>query len=192
MDIKAGTAYHLPSPCGSITVRDDKDNLVPFSLRAGGAATAFEAGSGAVYRNAHRYVIVLPAERLEAGRVYRIALDGIALGIGSTDECSLCVVGSGNGCSIAIGGSDPNQPEKYRRYLAHRSADDPPYSIAAEYDSDRSGFTRCDLYLLPDCSGFRFERLDDTCHEIVFIAAWTESHPDIVGETEAAVQFWVL
>ena len=185
-------AYHLPTPCGSITVRDDRNNLLPFAARASGFETAFIADSGTVFNTPHKFVIALSASRLEQGRAYRIALEGIPLAVGAADECNECVAGSGAGHSIAIGGADPNEPEKYSQYLAHRSADEPPYSITAEYDFDRSSFVRYDLHILPDCSGFRFERLDEQCDEIVFFAAWIETRPGIENETEDAVQFWVL
>lgn len=185
-------AYHLSTPCGSITVRDDRNNLVPFTLRTSGFDTAFEAGSGAVYNTPHKYIIAVPASQLDIGRVYRIGLEGIRLAVGATDECNECVCGSGNGHSIAIGGADPNEPEKYKQYLARRSENEPPYTITAEYDFDRSGFVRYDLHILPDCSGFRFERLDEQCDEIVFFAAWLETRPGIEHETGDAVQFWVL
>ena len=186
------TAYHLLTPCGSITVRDDRNSFVPFAIRKSGSETAFEADSGRVYDTLRAYIISVPAARMEKGRVYRIALEGIRLGIGSTDECCACVVGSSADCSIAIGAADPNEPEKYSQYLSRRSAVDPPYSIASEYSFDRSGFARYDLHVLPDFSGFRFELLDDLCQEIVFPVAWIESRPDIRHETENAVQFRVL
>jgi len=50
----------------------------------------------------------------------------------------------------------------------------------------------CGDALLPDRSGFRFERLDDLCDEIVFFVAWIETRIEIENETEDAVQFWTL
>ena len=185
-------AYHLPTPCGSITVRDERNSLLPFEVRESGFVTAFEADSGNVYNTPHKYVIALPASLLEIGKVYRIALEGISLRVGSTDECSECLVGSGNGHSIAMGASDPNEPEKYSQFLARRSSEDIPYVITAEFGFDRGDFTRYDLGILPDRSGFRFERLGDLCDEIVFFVAWIETRIEIENETEDAVQFWTL
>ena len=185
-------AYSLPSPCGCITVRDDRGSYIPFDVRSSGFETAFEADSGMVYSTPHRYIIAIPVSRLSRDRTYHIALEGIRLAVGSTDECSECVVGSGNGCSIAIGGSDPNEREKYSQFLAHRTSDALPYTITADSDYDRSRFVRYDLRILPDCSGFRFELMDDFCNEIVFLAAWLETCAGIEGDTEDAVQFWVL
>lgn len=185
-------AYSFPSPCGSITVKDDRGCYIPFDVRSSGFETAFEADSGRVYNTPDNYIIAVPACRLRKGTVYRIALEGISLSVGCTDECSECVVGSGNGCSIAIGGSDPNEREKYSQFLAHRTSDALPYTITADFDYDRSRFVRYDLRILPDCSGFRFELMDDSCEEIVFLAAWLETCAGIEGDTEDAVQFWVL
>ncbi len=185
-------AYHLPTPCGGITVRDDRNNLVPFALRESTFAAAFEAGSGAVYNTPHKYIIALSASMLEKGRVYRIALEGIGLCIGSSDECCECVCGSGNGFSIAIGASDPNEPEKHSQMTRSLTLEGLVYTITAAYDFDRSSFTRYDLQMLPDFSGFRFERLDDLCDEIVFPVAWLETSDDTQFETEDAVEFWVL
>jgi len=192
MSAEERLVYHLPSPCGSITVRDDRNSFVPFIVREIGSHTDFVSGSGAVYNTPHRYIIVIPAGSAEKGRVYRIAQEGCRLCIGDTDECSECVAGSGNGFSFALGGTDLNDGEKRRQYTARLTADDPPYTITSECAYDRSGFERYDLHVLPDFSGFRFERLDDSCGEIVFLAAWIETHPGIERETEDAVQFWVL
>lgn len=185
-----GTFTHrLTTPCGSICITDSCGGSVPFSVRKNGFDVTYESYTGRLHHTEHNYALCVPSTALKKGELYRIALDGAPLSSGCCDECTECVSGTAGGYAIAIGATDYNEWRKTEQLVAYARANNIDLHLPMKnvINYDRSEFVRYDVVRLEDCSGFRFELLDDDCDEIVFLVAWIE---DNWGEGEEAVQFW--
>jgi len=183
------TLLCLPTPCGTITVTGGRYGSVPFAVRKNGFDPVYESYTGRLHHTEHNYVLCVDCSRLEKGSVYTIALTGAELSVGGGDECTQCLRGTMGDYSIAIGAVDCNQWRKNEQLLAmarEKGVSLPPSSPPVY---DRSEFVRYDVERLEDCSGFRFELLDDGCDEIIFPVAWIKNEH---GEGEEAAEFWVI
>lgn len=186
----------LKTPCGDILVVDENNTYIPFHIRKNTFDCSYDfenaAGKTEVINTDTNYSLVIETASLKYGTYYRIYMPDTKLEYGDSDERTECVSGCINGYCIAIGAYSPNDDEKMEQaydysekmgYLKQRFIQDPP-------SFDESKFTKYDVEMLNDKSGFLFHLIDDKCSEIVFKVAWISSQ---VGEEihyEGAVQFW--
>lgn len=186
----------LRTPCGDILVVDDNNTYIPFYLRKNKFDCPYDfenaAGKTEIINTDTNYSLVIETASLKYGTHYRLYMPDTKLEYGDSDERTECVSGCSNGYCIAIGAYSPNDDEKQEQaydysekmgFLKQRFIQDPP-------SFDESKFTKYDVEMLEDKSGFRFHLIDDKCSEIVFAVAWISSREGEDVHYEGAVQFW--
>ena len=186
----------LSTPCGEITVTDEKENKCRFSVKKNPYNPDYHLFYGTEKEEAFNtdtnYLICIHASDLIVGDMYKVCITGCQLHYGDSDEHTEAVSGTLNGYSIAIGSYDPNDEEKmaqayeYSRkqgFLACNMIKCPP-----QYDE--SCFVQYDVEMLEDCSGFRFCLLENTIQEISFSVAWVKNKYENLLDYEDAVEFW--
>lgn len=184
----------LPTPCGEITVTDNKGSRIPFTLQKSIIDTDYHVFEHTQNEKAvhieHAYLLTIDIDHLQKEILYQIRLNGAKLRYGYSDESTECISGSSNGYSIAIGAFDPNDDEKVAQAFSYSKAQGITYAIVPPPEYDESKFSQYDVEMLEDFSGFWF-RLIDTQHPIIqFPVAWIKNEPGAEIEYEWVVECW--
>lgn len=174
----------LSTPCGNISITDERGHRVKFSVRK----NPYSPDCGGLNTDTNYELCVSTAD-LELGNTYKICVKGAELSYGSSDEHTECVSGTSNGCSIAMGAYDPNDEAKLRQAAEYSKKRGYEGMIVDPPEFDKSCFKKCDVQMLDDFSGFSFQLIDRSNAWIVFPAAWIKNVSDS-EECEDAVEIW--
>lgn len=187
----------LTTPCGQISVVDEKGCKYRFSVRKNPYSPDYHLFYGTdnekTVNTDTNYFLCVHTDDLVLKQIYRICLTGRILHYGDSDEHTEAVSGTSNGYSIAIGAYDPNDDEKVRQAYEYSSVQGclPKNMIVRPPQYDESRFERYDVEMLEDHSGFSFRLLDCSVKEIVFRVAWVKHNEGVASsEYEAAVELW--
>ena len=183
---------YLPTPCGKILITDERGQNRKFSVKPNTYNVDYELYSGTedeiILKTDTNYSICINTADLELGHSYNIRLDGGRLHYGDSDERTVCVSGTYNGYSIAIGAYDPNEDEKLRQacgYSENRGLKQIVYP--PEYDESR--LKEYNVEMPEDRSGFSFRLIDRSREWICFQVAWIKNDHN-TEEYEGAVELW--
>lgn len=106
----------LITPCGKITVVNEDNECIPFSLRKNGFNCSYDfrdvTGAWIALNTDTNFDLIIETSALIRGINYRIILQGAKLEFGDSDERTECVSGRSNGYCIALGSYLPNDDEK--------------------------------------------------------------------------------
>lgn len=185
---------YLSTPCGKILITDERGQSCKFSVKPNSYNVDYNLYSGTedeiILKTDTNYSICINTADLELGQIYKIRLEGGRLHYGDSDERTVCVSGTYNGYSIAIGAYDPNEDEKLHQACDYSDKQGLKQIVyPPEYDESR--FTEYDVEMLEDCSGFSFRLIDRSREWIYFPVAWIENDYNTnLEEYESAVEFW--
>lgn len=184
----------LDTPCGIVTVADENNEYVPFTVEKNlfNCPYSFESAEGKTIRltTDTNFTLKISSSDLICGRLYRVSVSGIKLRFGDSDERTECVSGCANGYCIALGSYLPNDDEKMDQALKYSERMGFQHSIVYPHKFDTAKFSKYDAEMLDDCSGFCFYLIDNSVSEICFDVAWIKSDGINDSEYESAVQFW--
>ena len=168
----------LSTPCGDITVTDEKGKKCVFSVKDNPYKSDYYLFYGTEREKAintdTNYVISVDTDDFKIGQIYKICLTGGKLSYGDSDENTVAVSGISNGYSIAIGAFDHNDDEKLSQAYIYSRKDD--FDGFDSFEYDKSNFIKYDVEMLEDYSGFSFRLLDKSEKYINFPVAWIENN----------------
>lgn len=189
----------LSTPCGKIVVKDERGQTCKFSVKKNSYSPDYTMFYGTVHAKVlntdTNYSLYINIAALELGHTYIIRLEGSELHYGDSDEHTVCVSGTSNGYSIAIGAYDPNDDEKNYQAYENGVKQGMEHMIIDLSEYDESRFEEYDVNMLDDCSGFSFRLIDHSKDWIVFSVAWVKNkyyaeECESAVEYESAVEFW--